>query len=868
MSESYALDLSETLTLSDQSLEKKGTTTYVQFSDSVTPTEAPAEFFTNKDYKVTVNNVEVEYGNLHIIEKANSLNSFEAEIYGVTQGDANVAENNILRVYIGSTVIFKGTITHCEFNTDGYVYVQGYDQAIKLLRRTTASMSAARKTYTNTATNTIVSDICSGVINVATNSDTSLLTTRAEYDSRLGWLNGIAKQTNNDWWVDQTGGDVDQFNHGRRGSVPSTFTLTTSGASQNCDVASRDRDVEHIFNSIYVLGYGDGTNQIVGNAAAFTTNYTQLNGAVNKSVTTLTVDDTSLFPASGTVLVGKEKIAYTGKTATTFTGCTRASASTTATAHFDNQYVWDATYSEASPQSGSSVDTYGRIERSFNDPSILSGVTDSSNANYYPEATAQRLAETLLFKYYQPSEIIAFLLYDTRQTLPALGDTVTINDSDLGLSSVATFRCVGRERWIDPETGRDDFTVTVANVPPTIWEDIQATKKSTDSLQQYMQGATNLYVVNASENCDTTYPLQMRFYLPPETTFLNRLKLNFKMKNYRADAQSVSGYPSSSSSFGVWTNGALAYITANAVSGVNTTANCVSGLSFGFNSNVVTTTGTITYTSGTDVDLPASLCTHTGGCGSEISSYYSNIGSMPASSVASWSKESVHNSASWTNNTLVNGITRPTGYAWTTPVWISVPINTAPAGSFNSIIHSLFFSNQSGSNLTLTFTLYRSNNGGSTWTSVNTWSSQAVNSGSFWQTTYRETTDYTGYLYKLEITSGYTTVNSTTYPDLSVLMLTSTTYNTVTDTLNFGIVENTGEFTPPGTVAVAVAPDGGGFTTIGSYSSDQTEIDFTNTIAFAPGNWYVLKFTPTASTYNGRMRIEANLYVQMFLQST
>lgn len=64
-----------------------------------------------------------------------------------------------------------------------------------------------------------------------------------------------------------------------------------------------------------------------------------LNGAIDASVTTLTVDSTSKFPSSGAVVVGSEWISYTSKTSTTFTGCTRGAFGTTAATHADNVVV-------------------------------------------------------------------------------------------------------------------------------------------------------------------------------------------------------------------------------------------------------------------------------------------------------------------------------------------------------------------------------------------------------------------------------------------------------------------------------------------------------------------------------------------------
>ena len=54
---------------------------------------------------------------------------------------------------------------------------------------------------------------------------------------------------------------------------------------------------------------------------------TQLNGALAKTVTTITVDSTTGFPTTGTIVIGTEQMTYTGVTATTFTGVTRNSDS-------------------------------------------------------------------------------------------------------------------------------------------------------------------------------------------------------------------------------------------------------------------------------------------------------------------------------------------------------------------------------------------------------------------------------------------------------------------------------------------------------------------------------------------------------------
>jgi hypothetical protein len=67
--------------------------------------------------------------------------------------------------------------------------------------------------------------------------------------------------------------------------------------------------------------------------------YTIANGALTTTATTVTVDTTHLFPSAGFLKIDDEIIRYTGKSATQFTGCVRASLSSTAATHLDNAIV-------------------------------------------------------------------------------------------------------------------------------------------------------------------------------------------------------------------------------------------------------------------------------------------------------------------------------------------------------------------------------------------------------------------------------------------------------------------------------------------------------------------------------------------------
>lgn len=66
-----------------------------------------------------------------------------------------------------------------------------------------------------------------------------------------------------------------------------------------------------------------------------------LNGAINDSVTTLTLDDASSFPSSGIIRIDNEFIAYTGKSVNNLTGLSRADLSSTADSHDDDSQVFN-----------------------------------------------------------------------------------------------------------------------------------------------------------------------------------------------------------------------------------------------------------------------------------------------------------------------------------------------------------------------------------------------------------------------------------------------------------------------------------------------------------------------------------------------
>jgi len=111
-------------------------------------------------------------------------------------------------------------------------------------------------------------------------------------------------------------------------SSPATSSGTTGAATFSYQISIG----QEIFTTL--TGWGAGGYGGTVTIAATTT----LNGALNDSATTITVVSTTGFAASGVIGIEGEYITYSGKTGTTFTGCTRGVGST-AVAHADGTVV-------------------------------------------------------------------------------------------------------------------------------------------------------------------------------------------------------------------------------------------------------------------------------------------------------------------------------------------------------------------------------------------------------------------------------------------------------------------------------------------------------------------------------------------------
>jgi len=96
--------------------------------------------------------------------------------------------------------------------------------------------------------------------------------------------------------------------------------------------------------TIGLAGINGGSFLQFPNGAFHQDGYTTLTNAIpnSSSTATIVVNSTALFSSAGTLIIGKELISYTGKTATTFTGITRSEYGSSGASHAAGVYVTEA----------------------------------------------------------------------------------------------------------------------------------------------------------------------------------------------------------------------------------------------------------------------------------------------------------------------------------------------------------------------------------------------------------------------------------------------------------------------------------------------------------------------------------------------
>jgi len=209
-----------------------------------------------------------------------------------------------------------------------------------------------------------------------------------------------------------------------------TFTITMSTTESGTGVTAGGTLTTTPYITIGPVSqspaYGFGTGNWGGTITGSTQN--QLNGAIDNIVTTITVDSTASFPASGIIDIDSELITYAAKTATDFTGCVRGTNGTTAASHLDNAVVTNATdwigwgeetsSSNVTLEPGSwSLDNYGQI--------LIATIKNGGTYTWDP-SVANRLQTRATILTNAPTKSIMTIISDRDRHLFAMGTETTI----------------------------------------------------------------------------------------------------------------------------------------------------------------------------------------------------------------------------------------------------------------------------------------------------------------------------------------------------------------------------------------------------------------------------------------------------------
>lgn len=252
-------------------------------------------------WEVTVNNVDYSgyWTEIYVDERLNEMTRFKVKLFGVDNSCSDVDPGNTVKVKLNNNDYFKGRIESTDFTSESSCLLNGFDMSVKLTDH------LHNHSWSATPSTVIVNDVCSGVINIGTNTNWGTLAFDIINDDKLSGLSRLSNFIGYDWWVDESGGN-DQFNiHTRRGGTVSQATFNTTGDTNLWNNVRRKVDKESLYNDIAVLGYGGGTAQIKGTASDATSisNY----GTHSIRLVARTVRDTGVLGSIASTFLAEHK---------------------------------------------------------------------------------------------------------------------------------------------------------------------------------------------------------------------------------------------------------------------------------------------------------------------------------------------------------------------------------------------------------------------------------------------------------------------------------------------------------------------------------------------------------------------------------
>ena len=268
-------------------------------------------------------------------------------------------------------------------------------------------------------------------------------------------------------------------------SVPTSSTITvTMGSAESGSGASTSGGirVKHYYSigpAVEESAAGWGLGLWSGTVAGEITS--TLDGALTSSSTSIVVDDSNGFPATGTVLIDSERIAYTSNTTGTGTlsGLTRGSDNTTAASHSDEATVTNASdYTKwGASQTGDIITAPGLWHLDNFGNKLIATIVDGSTFEWDSDASGATSPR---------ATVISGAPTATRQTLVSTPDRHLI--------------CFGTETTIGTTSTQDDMYIRCSDQESlTSWT---PTATNTAGTQRLADGTR---IVGAIRGRDATY---------------------------------------------------------------------------------------------------------------------------------------------------------------------------------------------------------------------------------------------------------------------------------------------------------------------------------------------------------------------------
>lgn len=111
------------------------------------------------------------------------------------------------------------------------------------------------------------------------------------------------------------------------------------------------------------------------------------------------------------------------------------------------------------------------------------------------------------------------------------GKLVRVMDGEHGISLEARIVDIGKT----DQAGRPgDIQIIIANAPRDAAGSINSLADRVGIGELYSQGATNLYAQQFADNADPTHPARMRVYVPSSCVRINKMLLSWSIENFRA----------------------------------------------------------------------------------------------------------------------------------------------------------------------------------------------------------------------------------------------------------------------------------------------------------------------------------------------